>query len=62
MDPMSPAASLLTEMPSPQFVMSPEGHRIATYSWGDSAAPDRALRARLRLELPRQLGEHRLGP
>ncbi|MGC5172583.1 alpha/beta fold hydrolase [Microbacterium sp. DT81.1] len=36
---MSPDASLLTEMPSPQFVMSPEGHRIATYSWGDSAAP-----------------------
>jgi pimeloyl-ACP methyl ester carboxylesterase len=39
MIPMSPAAPQLTEMPSPQFVVSPEGHRIATYSWGDSAAP-----------------------
>jgi pimeloyl-ACP methyl ester carboxylesterase len=26
-------------MPAPQFVMSDEGHRIATYSWGDPAAP-----------------------
>ncbi|QKJ20935.1 alpha/beta fold hydrolase [Microbacterium hominis] len=24
----------LTEMPAPQFVMSQEGHRIATYTWG----------------------------
>jgi hypothetical protein len=29
----------LTEMPAPQFVMSAEGHRIATYSWGDDDAP-----------------------
>ena len=29
----------LTEMPDPQFVMSAEGHRIATYSWGDDADP-----------------------
>lgn len=29
----------LTEMPDPQFVMSPEGHRIATYTWGDDDAP-----------------------
>jgi pimeloyl-ACP methyl ester carboxylesterase len=29
----------LTEMPSPQFVMSAEGHRIATYSWGEDDAP-----------------------
>lgn len=36
---MSSAVSPLTEMPSPQFVMSAEGHRIATYSWGEDAAP-----------------------
>ncbi|MFV0374809.1 alpha/beta fold hydrolase [Microbacterium sp.] len=29
----------LTEMPDPQFIMSPEGHRIATYTWGDPDAP-----------------------
>ena len=29
----------LTEMPSPQFVMSGEGRRIATYLWGDEDAP-----------------------
>ncbi|WP_344066889.1 alpha/beta fold hydrolase [Microbacterium pumilum] len=29
----------LTEVPPPQFVMSAEGHRIATYSWGEDAAP-----------------------
>jgi len=39
MEPMSPAAPPLTEMPPPQFIMSAEGHRIATYSWGDPAAP-----------------------
>lgn len=36
---MTPAAYPLTEMPSPQFIMSAEGHRIATYSWGDDADP-----------------------
>jgi pimeloyl-ACP methyl ester carboxylesterase len=36
---MTPTAFPLTEMPSPQFVMSGEGHRIATYSWGEDAAP-----------------------
>jgi pimeloyl-ACP methyl ester carboxylesterase len=29
----------LTEMPDPQFVMSSEGYRIATYQWGDEDAP-----------------------
>jgi pimeloyl-ACP methyl ester carboxylesterase len=29
----------MTEMPPPQFVMTTEGHRIATYSWGEDAAP-----------------------
>ncbi|WP_127792486.1 alpha/beta fold hydrolase [Agromyces sp. LHK192] len=33
------AISSLTEMPSPQFVMSAEGRRIATYTWGDEDAP-----------------------
>lgn len=28
-----------TEMPSPQYVMNREGHRIASYSWGDPDAP-----------------------
>jgi len=36
---MTPTALPLIEMPAPQFVMSPEGHRIATYSWGEDAAP-----------------------
>ena len=36
---MTPTTLPLTEMPAPQFVMSPEGHRIATYSWGEDAAP-----------------------
>jgi pimeloyl-ACP methyl ester carboxylesterase len=36
---MAPGASLVTEMPPPKFVMSAEGHRIATYSWGSDAAP-----------------------
>jgi len=37
----SPAAGLpqLTEMPDPQFIMVGDGFRIATYSWGDEAAP-----------------------
>ena len=39
MDGMASGALSLTEMPSPQFVMSAEGHRIATYSWGEDAAP-----------------------
>lgn len=26
-------------MPDPQFIMSAEGHRIATYSWGDDRDP-----------------------
>ncbi|MFT4280066.1 MAG: alpha/beta fold hydrolase [Microbacterium sp.] len=30
---------LLTEMPDPQYIMVGEGHRIATYSWGDDALP-----------------------
>lgn len=34
----SSAPSALTEMPAPQFVMSVEGHRIATYTWGDEGA------------------------
>lgn len=29
------AAPLLTEMPDPRFVMSGDGLRIATYTWGD---------------------------
>ncbi|WP_243075902.1 alpha/beta fold hydrolase [Microbacterium sp. SS28] len=28
----------LTEMPPPQYIMSAEGHRIATYAWGDDSA------------------------
>lgn len=39
MDSMAPVALPLTEVPPPQFVMSAEGHRIATYSWGSDAAP-----------------------
>ncbi|WP_029149607.1 alpha/beta fold hydrolase [Microbacterium indicum] len=30
---------LVTEMPEPQYVMSPDGIRIATYSWGDEDQP-----------------------
>ncbi|NHI17915.1 alpha/beta fold hydrolase [Microbacterium excoecariae] len=33
------AIPLVTEMPDPQFVMSREGFRIATYAWGDEQAP-----------------------
>lgn len=29
----------ITEMPDPQFIMTGEGHRIATYSWGDDRDP-----------------------
>jgi len=36
---MTSPAVPLTEMPPPQFVMSEDGHRIATYSWGDDSAP-----------------------
>jgi pimeloyl-ACP methyl ester carboxylesterase len=36
MDPVMPD---LTSMPSPQFVMSGDGLRIATYQWGDEDAP-----------------------
>ncbi|MEU1973158.1 alpha/beta fold hydrolase [Microbacterium sp. NPDC019599] len=35
---MESTPSALTEMPDPQYVMSAEGHRIATYSWGDDSA------------------------
>lgn len=33
------AAPAHTSMPAPQFVMSPDGKRIATYTWGDDDAP-----------------------
>lgn len=36
---MTSSVPRLIELPPPQFVMSAEGHRIATYSWGDDAAP-----------------------
>lgn len=36
---MDAALPALTAMPSPQFVMSAEGRRIATYLWGDEDAP-----------------------
>lgn len=36
---MSTALPALTEMPDPQFIMSAEGHRLATYTWGDEDAP-----------------------
>ncbi|MFE7846190.1 alpha/beta fold hydrolase [Microbacterium sp. NPDC057407] len=36
---MDAALPALTEMPDPQFVMSPEGYRIATYLWGEDDAP-----------------------
>ncbi|SDT31134.1 alpha/beta fold hydrolase [Microterricola viridarii] len=36
---MTPAFPALTEMPHPQFVMSDDGRRIATYLWGDDDAP-----------------------
>ena len=36
---MSSAIRPLTVMPAPQFVMSPDGCRIATYLWGSEDAP-----------------------
>jgi len=36
---MSAPSPITTEMPSPQYVMTAEGRRIATYSWGDDEAP-----------------------
>jgi pimeloyl-ACP methyl ester carboxylesterase len=36
---MDAALPALTEMPSPVYVMSGDGRRIATYSWGDVDAP-----------------------
>jgi pimeloyl-ACP methyl ester carboxylesterase len=35
---MSLPALPRVEMPEPRYVMSAEGHRIATYSWGDESA------------------------
>lgn len=36
---MNTSLAQLTEMPDPQYIMVGEGHRIATYSWGDDALP-----------------------
>ncbi|MGW9630904.1 alpha/beta fold hydrolase [Agromyces sp. NPDC055520] len=36
---MDASLPALTEMPEPQYVMSAEGLRIATYLWGDDDAP-----------------------
>jgi pimeloyl-ACP methyl ester carboxylesterase len=36
---MMDALPALTEMPSPQYVMSADGRRIATYLWGEEDAP-----------------------
>lgn len=36
---MTAALPALTEMPDPRYVMVGEGHRIATYSWGEPDAP-----------------------
>jgi len=36
---MPSAIPELTQLPAPQYVMSQEGHRIATYSWGELDAP-----------------------
>ncbi len=36
---MIDAIPALTEMPSPQYVMSGDGRRIATYLWGEEDAP-----------------------
>ena len=36
---MTDAFPALTEMPSPQYVMSADGRRIATYLWGEEDAP-----------------------
>ncbi len=39
MDDVNSVLRPVTEMPDPQYVMSAEGHRIATYSWGDLSSP-----------------------
>lgn len=36
---MDAAPNDLISMPEPQFVMSGDGDRLATYTWGDEAAP-----------------------
>jgi len=36
---MDAAPRGLTRMPSPQFIMTADGDRIATYAWGDETAP-----------------------
>ena len=36
---MDASLPALTEMPAPQYVMTAEGRRIATYLWGDDDAP-----------------------
>ncbi|MCR2792425.1 alpha/beta hydrolase [Microbacterium sp. zg.Y625] len=36
---MDAAPAGLTRLPAPQFVMTADGDRIATYTWGDEAAP-----------------------
>lgn len=36
---MAEPLAALTHLPDPQHVMSAEGHRIATYSWGEEAGP-----------------------
>jgi pimeloyl-ACP methyl ester carboxylesterase len=36
---MDAALPALTEMPSPVYVMTGDGRRIATYTWGDDEAP-----------------------
>ena len=36
---MNSAPAALTVLPDPQFVMVGDGHRIATYTWGDVDAP-----------------------
>lgn len=36
---MDAALPSLTEMPDPQYVMVGDGYRIATYTWGEDAAP-----------------------
>lgn len=36
---MTSSLPQLTEMPDPQFIMVGDGHRVATYSWGDDDLP-----------------------
>lgn len=36
---MSAFASELTDIPRPQFLMVGDGHRVATYAWGEEGAP-----------------------